>query len=799
MAMTNPKMPAFPDLVARANATARPFPAELTIPDLLDAAAAAHGPRPALRTRDGITLTHQELAEATRLHAAQLASTGVGPGVPVGVLGDHEPKTVQAIIAIVRAGGWYVPLDPRWPVARCVEVLASLGVSRLVVGDDLWRRGWEIAASVPGLDCLLSTPCSSRPDPPQVDEEYVRSLWEAIADSGDPCESAGFNLDGGAHRYSAEEVEAYASYVASLVPVSHPADGSIVEIGAGNGLVARRLAGRHPRVVAIDPAAEAMRRLTEESVREGLKLRTRVAFAHQIAPHLAEIGDTRVAVLASTVQYFPRIGYLTDVLDTIIAALPAGGVIILADLIDPGTGQFPGSLRIPPLWWQAFAAARPGLAVGVLPRSGRPDLGPLAQRYDVMLTRRDDAAPGSSAAGPMLTGEPRLWDALPLAAVTAPAPADLAYTISTSGSTGTPKAVAIRHRSVVNLVDWFNRRHGVTHSDSVIQVAAFTFDLSVYDIFGVLAAGGSVLLLPDADLSEPCRIAEALVTERVTLWNSAPAAFTAMLAFLEARPGGDRGALRRVFLSGDWIPLSTLCELKGEFPAAELVALGGATEACVWSNDFPVTRIDPEWTSVPYGYPMQNARYYVLDEAGLPCGVDEAGALYIAGECVAAGYLNDPDLTAKRFLADPWCTSGQSMMYRTGDRARWTHHGWVEFLGRMDRQVKIRGFRIELGEVERAARALPGIAEAVAVTFGEPKDPLLALAVRYDGADELALRDHLRARLPAYIMPSMLLAVMAMPVSATGKVDHAALTRICAAAAGQPGRRLRASRNGSGP
>jgi surfactin family lipopeptide synthetase A len=372
----------------------------------------------------------------------------------------------------------------------------------------------------------------------------------------------------------------------------------------------------------------------------------------------------------------------------------------------------------------------------------------------------------------------------------------LFYTITTSGSSGVPKAVAVSHRSVVNLVEWFNRRNDVRADDIMLQVAAFSFDLSVYDIFGVLAAGGSVMLLPDEELGEPARLLGVMAEHGITLWNSAPAAFTAVLAFVD----GDSAvcpSLRRVFLSGDWVPLATQQDVTRAFPGATLVALGGATEACVWSNDFVVRQVDPGWKSIPYGSPMQNARYYVLHEDGTPCDLDEPGDLYIAGDCVAVGYLNDPHLTAERFVPDPWSPRPGTRMYATGDRARWTSHGWMEFLGRLDHQVKIRGYRIELGEIENVAGGMPGVAEAVATRIGQGDDAELGLSVRAgDPITESAVREYLRRALPSYMQPSQIRVVKSFPVSATGKVDRAALA--ASLAANNAPRRVRIIASGSG-
>lgn len=198
----------------------------------------------------------------------------------------------------------------------------------------------------------------------------------------------------------------------------------------------------------------------------------------------------------------------------------------------------------------------------------------------------------------------------------------------------------------------------------------------------------------------------------------------------------------------------------------------------MWSNDFVVDHVDPAWTSVPYGHPMQNSRYYVLRPDLSPCDVGEAGELFIAGDCLADGYANDAGLTESRFLADPWSDAPGDRMYRTGDRARWTTSGWVEFLGRIDSQVKVRGFRVELGEVEQAARRLPGVDEAAAVTCGDPRDPVLALALRMAApVDGRTIARLLADELPDYMLPSKIHTAGYLPIGPTGKVDRRALSR----------------------
>jgi len=295
-------------------------------------------------------------------------------------------------------------------------------------------------------------------------------------------------------------------------------------------------------------------------------------------------------------------------------------------------------------------------------------------------------------------------------------PGDLAYVMYTSGSTGEPKGVMLDHAGPVNTIVDVNQRFETTADDRVLALSAFNFDLSVYDLFGLFAAGGAVVV-PDHDLArDPSHWLELMETYRVTLWNSVPALMQ-MLTTHAADSGRTLPArLRLVLLSGDWLPLDLPDAIRALNPKACVVSLGGATEASIWSILFPVSTVAPGWRSVPYGKPMVNQRFHVLDDLLAPRPVWVPGELFIGGVGLAKGYRNEPERTAAAFFEHP--QTGERL-YRTGDLGRWLPGGDIEFLGRQDSQVKIRGYRIELGEIETHLRAHPRVAGAVAAVWGD--------------------------------------------------------------------------------
>ncbi|WP_122318354.1 non-ribosomal peptide synthetase [Pseudomonas cichorii] len=299
-----------------------------------------------------------------------------------------------------------------------------------------------------------------------------------------------------------------------------------------------------------------------------------------------------------------------------------------------------------------------------------------------------------------------------------------AYIIYTSGSTGEPKGVVISHQSALNTCVDISQRHQVGGNDRVLALSALHFDLSVYDIFGVLGAGASIVLVNEQQRRDPALWCELIVEHGITLWNSVPALFDMLLTYSEGFELHSPAHLRVVMLSGDWIGLD-LPDRYHQFRAdGQFVAMGGATEAAIWSNTCTVARVEPDWRSIPYGQPLANQSYRVVDELGRDCPDWVAGELWIGGVGVAQGYFNDTERSARQFVE----VDGERW-YRTGDMGCYWPDGTLEFLGRRDKQVKVGGYRIELGEIDAAFNRLPGVKSAISMALGEREKSLVAFVV----------------------------------------------------------------------
>ncbi|GHF71923.1 non-ribosomal peptide synthetase [Streptomyces mashuensis] len=363
-------------------------------------------------------------------------------------------------------------------------------------------------------------------------------------------------------------------------------------------------------------------------------------------------------------------------------------------------------------------------------------------------------------------------------------PDDLAYVIYTSGSTGRPKGVMIEHRAIVNRLWWMQRAHPLDGSDVILHKTPFTFDVSVWEIFWWSIAGASVVTLPSGDEKNPERIAERIASHGVTTLHFVPPMLNAFLQYADATGATGRlGSVRRVFASGEALAVSHAELFHRTLGAhAELVNLYGPTEAAVDVTHQPCTGTDTT-RAIPIGRPIDNIRLYIRTTAGALAPVGTPGELCIAGTGLARGYLNAPELTAERFVPNPFEPDGR--IYRTGDLARWLPDGTIEYLGRIDTQVKVRGYRIELGEIEHVAAGCPGVT-ACAVTAVEDAagdKALAAYVVAGPGYDAGALHDRLSAELPSYMVPQYVVEVDAIPTNHNGKRDLKALPDPVAAGA----------------
>lgn len=349
-----------------------------------------------------------------------------------------------------------------------------------------------------------------------------------------------------------------------------------------------------------------------------------------------------------------------------------------------------------------------------------------------------------------------------------------AYLLYTSGSTGIPKGVCCHHLGAYNTNTDLVERFEITSQDSVLSLSSLSFDLSVFDIFGMLEAGGTIVMPPAAGTLDPELWLEAVQEHSVSVWNTVPAFMDLLLSAAESSSTMLPSSLRLVMMSGDLVPPTLPQRIRDLSPnkAIRVVCLGGATEAAIWSNIFDTSE-KVDWPSIPYGRPLRNQSMIILDPHMQLCEEWVIGVIHIGGVGVANGYLNDDKQTAKQFLD----TEKYGRLFRTGDLGR-LRGGLIEILGREDSQVKINGFRIELGEIERTAGRFASIDDCCVVVTSTSL--LVAFVVPAEGhtVDFASVREYLSLHLPHYMIPHLFQSMNSLPLTSNGKVDRKTLTAL---------------------
>lgn len=751
-------------------------------------------------------MTYRQLNEEANRLASLLQERGIAEGRDAAVIMDRTPDMIVAVLAVLKAGGAYVPLEPGTPKARIEKILKDLEVSVLVTKHSIAAAFQELLWKVSSLnDIIYMDEEHELPRPEPINYEEIEALWDHVAQSAeDDASVGGFRSSYTGEPFSEEEVNQYIDHVISLVKPYVNQSSKVLEIGCGPGHILSRLAPDIGKGVGMDPSSEMIKHNIARYALQGAdNLEWVKGFAHETEGFPEE--DYDAVIMASTVQFFPGYFYLEAVVENALRLLKPGGALIIADIMDigqkyafiesverfkqlnPGVmrtkSNFDGELYCDERMFRQLRKRMHSIGAIEIYRRGGSFANELQYRFDTVIRKNRPEEEKDSAAGKVPPAALHYWTRHHIAARSADHVAartnagTKAYTIFTSGSTGVPKGVVVTHRPVINLMQWVNETFGVNSSDRLLFLTSLCFDLSVYDIFGTLSAGGAIRIAADDEARNPERLLNIVAEEGITFWDSAPAALQQVAIVMDqGTVDCSRSALRLVFLSGDWIPTTLPDRLKAQFPSVQVIGLGGATEAAIWSNFFPIGAIDPDWTSIPYGRPIANARYYILNEALEPCPYHVSGDLYIGGECLASGYT-DPVITRERFIPDPFGLEPEAVMYKTGDLARWMADGNMEFMGRSDHQVKIRGYRVELGEIQAQLMKHPNVKEAIVIdrTRDDGEKTLCAYIVAESQCTIREWRDYLSQTLPAYMIPSHYVHLDEMPVTSNGKLDRKSL------------------------
>lgn len=350
---------------------------------------------------------------------------------------------------------------------------------------------------------------------------------------------------------------------------------------------------------------------------------------------------------------------------------------------------------------------------------------------------------------------------------------DIAYVIFTSGTTGVPKGVVMTHRSAANTILDLNEKLGISQLDKILGLSRLNFDLSVYDIFGIFAKGGCLVLPSEKHLKDPVSWLNLIEKHQITIWNSVPALMELLVKFSEETRLRPFNYLRRILLSGDWISPALVKNTLQiiNLTKTQLISLGGATEGGIWSIHYPIRYFEQNWKSIPYGFPLSNQKIYILDSLLRIQPVDAIGEICIGGESIAQCYTHDFKQTHKKFITHPVL----GKLYKTGDLGRMSKNGFFEIIGRKDTQIKVHGLRIEPTEIEYWIHKFNETCQAKVLTSKKINYALIAFIFSKETLNKDNLRQYLAEYLPKYMIPQHYIFIERWPLTLNGKIDFYAL------------------------
>jgi amino acid adenylation domain-containing protein len=804
------------------NETATDYPRHATVHGLFSEIAAS-SPDAIAAVFEGTTLTYAELECRSNRLARFLIDAGVKREDFVAVMLDRSLEVVVALLAILKAGAAYVPLSGDMPHERLRYVLADTGARMLITETRSIGMANRLQWDCPALDAFLCV------DSDRVHGEIENSggimaaeVWDYIADEAfDDISGGGWKSSYTGEWLSREVMDEYGDNIAAkLTPLLGPRS-RVLEIGCASGISMFRLAPSVARYYGTDLSPGIIRRSEHEARRRNLQDVIRLA---PLAAHEIDRLDERgfdVVILNSVIECFSGHNYLRDVLRKAIDLLNDDGFLFLGNVWDqdlkpqfvqslldfkrshPEAGKHAKTDRTDELFLsRAFledlrfdfpeiasidtstmlGSAESELsqfgfdAIVSVRKAGTPPSRRLARRRPAADSdgRRDGARPAGEDAGvPIVRRNKRQFDRSNVAPISdEPLPetttADgLAYLIYTSGTSGQPKGVMVEHRSIVRLVlDTDYIRFGP--DDRVLQAGALSFDASTFEIWGPLLNGGRVILPRGTSFLQPGDLRALIRDEGITAMFLTASLFNQIVdEDVHVFDG-----LRTLLAGGEKVSARAFNLVHAALPSLALKNGYGPTENTTFSTSFQMHGpIDGE---VPIGRPIANSTAWVLDDNRRLVPTGMPGELFVGGDGLARGYWNDPELTCRKFVDHPFAP-GQRL-YRTGDLVRQLADGNIEYIGRIDTQTKIRGYRIELEEIESHLFRHDGVTgTAVAAVERRIGDKELVAFVSGTGVDLNALREHLRARLPQYMVPSLFVPVDRFQLNANGKIDRGAL------------------------
>ena len=738
--------------------------------------------------------TYAEVAAQAHRIAHLLVAQELEPESVVGVLVDRGFELVTALLGILEAGCAYLPLDASMPAARSVLMLRETG-ARILIGSRrhirmLNRLQWE-CRDLTHLVCPDSEDVWSESE--GIGEFMREEIWDLVGEeTSDDISGGGWRSSFTGELLSREVMDEYGENIRlKLGALLHPSD-RILEVGCASGISMFRLAPLVAHYHGTDLSARILAWTEQERKRRG---QNNITLQHLPAHELQQAPDPAydVVIINSVLQCFSGLNYLRGVLRQAIDKLGEQGTLFLGNIWDQDQKEvFEAELRayqrahaveglrtkvdrsedlfVSQDFWRDLQHDWPEIAgIEFSNMLGEAESELSRFGYDAII-RIDKRA----AAAPSQPRHKRQWD--DRAIKTQPStplperasPRALAYVIYTSGTTGRPKGALIEHRSVLRLVKNTNYV-SLQPTDRILMTGALAFDASTFEIWGALLNGGALCRPPERAVLDPTAL-QALISDHqiTTLWLT-----SSLCNQLSDTNMSLFSALSTLLVGGEKLSAPHINRIRRAHPNLTVINGYGPTENTTFTCCHHIALDYPD--NIPVGRPIANTSVYILDPKNQLVPVGVTGEICTGGDGLARGYLADAELTAQKFITHPFANEPGARLYRTGDLGRWREDGTVECLGRQDQQVKIRGFRIEPSEIEVRLREHPDVTAAVVLarSLGDTSPTLVAYIVGQTETENL--RAYLAAELPSFMVPQHFVALASLPLTANGKIDHAAL------------------------
>jgi amino acid adenylation domain-containing protein len=734
-------------------------------------------------------LTYGELDQAANRLANFLVSKALPENAVIALLLHNSPDLITAMLGVLKAGYIFLPVYAAAPAERLEYILEDAGVTCLITQQDILSAATAASWRVPAVRHLV---CIDKHgfgvDLPAKEENVLEELWDWVsADTEDDISAGGWFSSYTGEKLSREEMDEYAANALhKLKPYLRP-DSRVLEIGCSSGITTFAIAPLVAHYHATDLSGKVLSYTRETARQKGM---ADIVFQRLAAHNIDQVSekDFDLIIINSVVHNFPGYYYLKTVLAKAALLLKEKGIIFVGDIpgletrdemitgivgykaahgIDQHAGRmdFSADIFIPRAYFDELAFDMPGItSVSHSEKQGTLANELTAYRYDTMIHI------DRSSSRVAHTGERKFTEysrsEIDACAATPPArkihPDHLAYIIYTSGSTGRPKGVAVTHHSIANYVLWALDTYFPDKAKG--NMPLFTspaFDLTLTSIFCPLMGGHKVFVYSDTAINETLyHIFSNLEIDTVKLTPS----HITLLNYLQLIYTG----VEQVIVGGEELKIQQVSILRSFNREMRIFNEYGPTEATVGCT---VALVDDRYTDI--GKPIANTAIYILDDRLQLTPIGISGELYIGGDCLAAGYYNNPSLTADRFIPDPF-REGKKI-YRTGDAGKWLADGTLALIGRKDDQLKIRGYRVELGEITQHILRFAGISDCLIIPREEADGNLdLVAYITTDKSAELipSLRTFLLQQLPDYMVPAHFVVMTEFPLTASGKINR---------------------------